>query len=148
MIRRTVTGILLACVTVLPASPSWGTTADKATLLERWTQPTAASTAAWHAASRDRERWAAYRFDWSTDRCSHAPENPFGFAFGPACRHHDFGYRNYRALGLLAAHRDRLDEMFRADLRRICGGQREVVRPVCHGLAFTYHRAVRVFGEA
>ena len=148
MNRRAVAAVLLACVTVLPAGPARGATADKATLLERWTQPTAASTAAWNAARQDRLRWAAYRFDWSSDKCSHAPENPFGFAFGPACRHHDFGYRNYRALGVLAQHRGRLDEVFRADLRRICDGHRKVAQPPCNVLAFTYYQAVRVFGEA
>jgi hypothetical protein len=34
--------------------------------------------------------------DWTTDNCSLSPDNPLGFPFAPACRRHDFGYRNYR----------------------------------------------------
>lgn len=37
--------------------------------------------------------------DWSSDECSHAPDNPMGFRFGPACQRHDFGYRNYKKQG-------------------------------------------------
>ncbi|KAK7731787.1 hypothetical protein SLS53_008608 [Cytospora paraplurivora] len=34
---------------------------------------------------------------WDSDGCTHAPDNPMGFPFEPACQRHDFGYRNYRA---------------------------------------------------
>ncbi|BAL92794.1 putative prokaryotic phospholipase A2 [Actinoplanes missouriensis 431] len=136
--------VLLAGGIVLTGQPAGATTVDKATLLLRWTQPTAASTAAWNAARRDRKAWAAYDFDWSTDKCSHAPENPFGFNFGPACSHHDFGYRNYRAAGTLDEHRVRLDEMFRADLRRECDSHRLAAQPPCNVLAFTYYETVRI----
>ncbi|WP_229067971.1 phospholipase [Actinoplanes sp. DH11] len=156
--RATVAGFLLAGTTVLAgpaAAAPPGTAAalpisaadDRAGLLLRWTQPTAASFAAWNAARQDQERWAAYGFDWSTDRCSHAPENPFGFRFGTACRHHDFGYRNYRALGTFDKHRKRLDEVFRADLRRVCDSHRLAAQPPCNALAFLYFQSVRLLGD-
>lgn len=34
--------------------------------------------------------------DWTSDDCTHAPDNPMGFKFEPACQHHDFGIRNYK----------------------------------------------------
>lgn len=44
-----------------------------------------------------REQQNPKTLDWSSDGCSHAPDNPFGFPFLPACQRHDFGYRNYKA---------------------------------------------------
>ncbi|WP_433827400.1 phospholipase [Actinoplanes sp. CA-015351] len=142
--RAAVAGFLLAGLLPVPAAAS--ATVDKATLLLSWTQPTAASTAAWNTARRNQKKWAEYGFDWATDHCSHAPERPFGFRFGPACRHHDFGYRNYRAAGTLDKHRKRLDEVFRADLRRECDSHRLAAQPPCNALAFTYFQAVVLLG--
>ncbi|BBH64901.1 hypothetical protein ACTI_15860 [Actinoplanes sp. OR16] len=135
-----VTGFVMATTSVVPAD-------QRDALLLSWTQPTAASTAAWAEARKDRAKWADYRFDWTSDACSHAPEKPFGFRFGPACRHHDFGYRNYRAAGTLGKHRKRLDETFRADLRRECDRHRLIAQPACNALAFTYFETVRLTGK-
>ncbi|HWS37052.1 MAG TPA: phospholipase [Actinoplanes sp.] len=126
--------VLLA--TVVPAP------VDRAGLLASWTQPTAESTAAWQAARADRARWAAYGFDWSTDVCTLAPDTPFGFDFTDACRHHDFGYRNHQST--IARHKKRIDEVFRADLRRICDARRLAAQPLCNATAFTYFEAVRI----
>jgi len=95
--------------------------ADKTALLSEWTQPTAASFRAWAAARVDRSAWQAYGFDWTSDDCTGGLDRPAGFDFRPACRRHDFGYRNYRAAGALAAHKDRLDRALLADLSRTCG---------------------------
>ncbi|MFC4067328.1 phospholipase [Actinoplanes subglobosus] len=137
-----VTALLAAAL--LPAAPANAAPAPAARdeVLAGWTQPTAESTAAWQAARRDRDRWAAYRFDWSSDVCTHAPDTPAGFDFGDACRHHDFGYRNYA--DDLARHKARIDEVFRADLRRICDGHRLYAQPFCNGIAFTYYEAIRL----
>ena len=59
-----------------------------------------------------------------------------------ACWHHDFGYRNYRAD--FRRHKDRIDEVFRADLRRICDGHTLMAQPFCNSIAFTYYEAVRL----
>ena len=45
-------------------------------------------------AKRDARDPAA--LDWTSDNCTLSPDNPLGFPFVPACRRHDFGYRNYR----------------------------------------------------
>ncbi|TCP41109.1 phospholipase A2-like protein [Tamaricihabitans halophyticus] len=80
--------------------------------------------------------------DWSSDGCSAAPDNPFGFQFTPACHRHDFGYRNYkRQQRFNADTRLRLDDRFHADLKQICAGNR-----ICLGTAWTYYQAVRKFG--
>ncbi|MEU4428616.1 phospholipase [Actinoplanes sp. NPDC024001] len=146
--RAAVASILLAGTTILPAGHARGADLDKATLLARWTQPTAASTAEWNAARLNRDKWAAYDFDWSTDHCSHGPEEPFGFRFRNACRHHDFGYRNYRAAGTFKLHKRRLDEVFRADLRRACDEYRRLVQPVCNTVAWGYYQATVLLGDA
>ena len=121
--------------------------AGKAEVLYGWTQPTATSTAAWNAARLDREPWASYQFDWSTDYCSSSPDNPLGFDFTLSCWHHDFGYRNYKDLGTFSANKDRLDNMFYADLKRKCATYSTVTRPACYSLAWTYYQAVSIFGS-
>ncbi|GIE80145.1 hypothetical protein Aph02nite_60950 [Actinoplanes philippinensis] len=126
-------------VALLPAAPAPG--ADRAEILAAWTQPTAQSTAAWKAARDDQSRWAAYGFDWSSDVCTRAPDTPVTFDFADACRHHDFGYRNYRTD--LARNKDRIDEVFRADLRRVCDARHQLAQPFCNSIAFTYYEAVR-----
>ncbi|GGN79457.1 hypothetical protein GCM10010112_54210 [Actinoplanes lobatus] len=132
--------LLIAVLT--PAVPAQASM-SRAELLTRWTQPTEASYTAWNTALRHRARWVSYRFDWSTDLCSRALEAPFGFDFSDACRHHDFGYRNYRADGTFARHKERLDLVFRTDMRRVCDAHRPAAQRPCNAIAFAYHRAVR-----
>lgn len=43
-----------------------------------------------------RNRREPPNLDWSSDGCTAAPNNPFGFPFLPGCHRHDFGYRNFR----------------------------------------------------
>ena len=39
-----------------------------------------------------------YKFNWSTDYCSHSPDTlPGVYDFRFPCYRHDFGYRNYKA---------------------------------------------------
>jgi hypothetical protein len=139
---RHIAAAALMLATLCPATPALASSMDREELLASWTQPTAASTAAWNAARLDRARWADHRFDWSSDLCSLAPDTPLGFDFSNACRHHDFGYRNYRAD--FARHKDRIDEVFRADLRRICDSRPLMAQPFCNSIAFTYYEAVRL----
>jgi len=63
------------------------------------------------------------------------------------CARHDFGYRNYKAVGLFADNKGHVDDGFYADLRRRCDGYNKYVRPSCDGLAWTYYQAVRTFGN-
>jgi len=148
-LARRILIVLIAVVAVLlPGTAAFATTtAQKLAVLARWTQPSAASYQAWNDARLHRAQWASYRFDWSTDYCTASPERPLGYDFTLACWHHDFGYRNYKAMGRFAANKDRLDTMFYADLRRVCATYQPVLQPGCFSLAWTYYEAVHIFGS-
>jgi hypothetical protein len=144
--RRTLV-VLVSVLALLAPATAVQAAATKAEVLLGWTQPTAASTAAWNAARADRAPWAGYGFDWSTDYCSSSPDNPLGFDFRNACWHHDFGYRNYKDIGQFSANKPRVDDTFYADLKRACAAYASVVRPACYSLAWTYYQAVSIFGS-
>jgi hypothetical protein len=148
IVRRTLVVLISVLAVLAPASvAAAATTADKVSVLSGWTQPTAASTNSWNSARLDRGPWAGYGFDWSTDYCSSSPDNPLGFGFANSCWHHDFGYRNYKAVGQFPANKARLDSTFYADLKRKCATYSTLVRPACYSLAWTYYQAVKVFGS-
>jgi hypothetical protein len=148
LVRRTLVILVSVLVVLGPARVATAATAaDKLSVLSSWTQTTAASTNAWNAARLNRAPWADYRFDWSTDYCSSSPDNPLGYDFTLSCWHHDFGYRNYKAMGQFPANKDRLDSMFYADLKRKCATYSVVLRPPCYRLAWTYYQAVHVFSS-
>ncbi|GIF24299.1 hypothetical protein BJ973_007778 [Actinoplanes tereljensis] len=147
MVRRIVLAAILSLGIVLaPSGVAHAATADKATVLAGWTQPTASSTSAWNSARLNRDPWKSYNFDWSTDYCSASPDKPLGFDFSLSCWHHDFGYRNYKDLGAFPANKDRVDNTFYADLKRVCTTYSSIVRPACYSLAWTYYQAVHLFG--
>lgn len=148
-VRRTAVVIFFSVLALLApaAAARAATTADKLSVLSSWTQTTATSTNAWNAARVNRAPWADYNFDWSTDYCSSSPDNPLGYDFTLSCWHHDFGYRNYKAMGQFPANKDRLDNMFYADLKRKCATYSVVLQPPCYSLAWTYYEAVHVFGS-
>jgi hypothetical protein len=147
MTRRILLVLVLALGALFPAGAALAASTDKPAVLASWTQPTASSTAAWNSARLDRGTWASYGFDWSTDYCSSSPDNPLGFDFTNACWHHDFGYRNYKAIAQFPANKDRVDSMFYADLKRKCATYSSLARPACYSLAWTYYEAVHVFGS-
>jgi hypothetical protein len=148
LIRRTLVVLVSVLVVLGPASAAAAVTpADKLSVLSSWTQTTAASSNAWNAARLNRTPWADYNFDWSTDYCSSSPDKPLGYDFTPSCWHHDFGYRNYKAMGQFPANKDRLDSMFYADMKRKCATYSVVLQPPCYSLAWTYYQAVRAFGS-
>jgi hypothetical protein len=83
------------------------------------------------------------QLDWSSDGCSNAPDNPFGFNFVRACYRHDFGYRNYKKQARFTeTNRARIDSKFKSDLYEICGGHWG-----CNRIADVYYAAVREFGN-
>jgi hypothetical protein len=149
MFRRLALVLALVFAALIPAGAAVAAPAadSKATVLARWTQPTATSTNEWNAARNNRGPWASYGFDWSTDYCSSSPDNPLGFTFDISCWHHDFGYRNYKAIGQFPANKDRVDSMFYADLQRVCATYSAVTQPACYALAWTYYQAVHIFGS-
>ncbi|WP_433209103.1 phospholipase [Dactylosporangium sp. CS-047395] len=120
---------------------------DKPAVMASWSQPTSASAAAWNSARQHQADWAAYAFDWTTDYCSSSPDQPLGFDFRLPCQRHDFGYRNYKAIGAFPANKSRIDDSFYYDLKAKCATYNAFVRPACTSLAWTYYQAVAAFGS-
>src|SRR5262245_34885115 len=114
--------VLVGVLAVLLAgSPAFAvTTTEKLAVLYKWTQPNSTSFNAWNSARLNQSAWAAYHSDWSTDYCSDSPDQPLGFDFRIPCWHHDFGYRNYKAMGQFSANKSRVDDMFYFDLKTKC----------------------------
>ncbi|MFD4760073.1 phospholipase [Streptomyces sp. NPDC058439] len=152
--HRRPTTTLTAAALALPlalgvaASPASAAPADKPQVLSRFTQTGASSYRTWLAARRNQSAWSAYGFDWSTDYCTAAPDNPFGIPFQNSCARHDFGYRNYKAAGTFTANKARLDNAFYADLKRVCANYRGLKKTACAAAAWTYHKAADEFGSA
>ena len=149
--RRTLTTTLAASAAsvatlVVLAPAAQAAPADKPQVLSSWTQTSASSYNAWVSARNNQSAWAAYGFDWSTDYCSSSPDNPFGFPFQTSCARHDFGYRNYKALGTFSANKSRLDSAFYEDLKRVCAGYSGASKTACNSTAWTYYQAVKAFG--
>ncbi|ADI08411.1 MULTISPECIES: phospholipase [Streptomyces] len=135
-----------AAATVALSGPAHAAPADKPQVLSSWTQTSASSYNAWLAARNNQSAWAAYQFDWSTDYCSKSPDNPFGFPFKTACARHDFGYRNYKAMGTFSANKARIDSAFYEDLKRVCNGYSGASKTACNSTAWTYYQAVKALG--
>lgn len=150
MRRQLITGLSAAgfalAVTAALATPAQAAPADKLQVMSHWTQTSASSQNAFLSARANQGKWAAYGFNWSTDKCSSSPDNPFGFPFERSCIRHDFGYRNYKAMGRFDANKSRIDSAFYADLKRVCNGYSGATKTSCNGLAWTYYQAVSVFG--
>ncbi|MFI5531776.1 phospholipase [Kitasatospora sp. NPDC051853] len=102
-------------------------------------------------ANRAKDPW---KFDWSTDGCSHVPDNPLGFNFKYACHRHDFGYRNYKALvgrtTFNAKYKAHVDDVFLRDMNTQCvlstapGSNMQVA---CLSFARAYYTAVKNLGS-
>jgi Prokaryotic phospholipase A2 len=129
------------------AQPAVAAPADKPAVLASFTQTSVSSYNAFFAARANQAAWAAYAFDWSTDKCSDSPDNPLGFPFENGCIRHDFGYRNYKAIGTFSANKARLDDMLLADLERVCARYSGLTKAACTSLAHTYYEAVHIFGS-
>jgi Prokaryotic phospholipase A2 len=120
---------------------------EKLQVATAWSQATSASQAAWNGARLDQARWSAYGFDWSTDYCSSSPDRPAGFDFRLSCYRHDFGYRNFKRLGVFPANKARIDDAFYFDLKQVCARYSGVAKSTCLSLAWSYYNAVRRFGS-
>ncbi|MGY0060096.1 phospholipase [Streptomyces sp. LZ34] len=135
-----------AAATVALSGPAHAAPADKPQVLSSWTQTSASSYNAWLAARNNQGAWSAYQFDWSTDYCSKSPDNPLGFPFKTSCARHDFGYRNYKAMGTFSANKSRIDSAFYEDLKRVCNGYSGASKTACNSTAWTYYQAVKALG--
>jgi hypothetical protein len=150
--RRILTGIALSLAAILGtltlAVPAHAVTFDqKVALLSSFTQPTGGSYSSWLWARNNQGAYAEYSLDWSTDYCTDSPDEPLGFDFRLPCARHDFGYGNYKAVGLFPGNKDRIDNAFYFDLKNKCATYSWIVRPVCYSLAWTYYEAVHLFGS-
>lgn len=150
MRRKVMTGVAatgFALATVMgTATAANAVPADKPQVIANFTQTSAASYNSWAAANANRGQWSAYKFDWSTDLCSWSPDNPLGFPFNQGCARHDFGYRNYKAIGTFPGNKARVDNAFHADLKRVCNRYSGATKTACTSLAWTYYQAVKNFG--
>jgi hypothetical protein len=89
------------------------------------------------------QRPYADQLDWTSDGCSSAPDNPFGFDFVKGCYRHDFAYRNYKKQSRFnETTRLTIDKKFKSDMYEICGGNW-----ACKRVADIYYAAVREFGD-
>lgn len=140
------TSALALATVVTTATAAGAAPADKPQVLSSWTQTSSSSYNLWTAARANQGAWSAYGFDWSTDYCSSSPDNPFGFPFSTSCARHDFGYRNYKAIGAFDANKSRLDSAFYEDLKRVCNNYGGATKTACTSTAWTYYQAVRALG--
>jgi hypothetical protein len=150
--RRTVLTLALTVAAIVVglgwASPASAATLDqKVALLSSFTQPNSGSYNAWNWARNNRGAYADYNLDWSTDYCSDSPDEPLGFDFRIPCWRHDFGYRNWKAVGQFPANKSHIDDAFYFDLKAKCATYSWIVRPACYSLAWTYYQAVKAFGS-
>lgn len=98
-----------------------------------------------YRASPDRDS----RLDWSTNLCSAPLVGSTGasFDFTEACLRHDFGYRNYRWVGLFEDRKSLVDDRFLADMRAHCATRAPGERDRCRAWAQAFYLAVHHLGH-
>jgi hypothetical protein len=87
--------------------------------------------------------------DWTTDGCSAPIVGSEGrsFIFRSACNRHDFGYRNFKALGLFdTSTRTLIDEQLYRDMNRACDSQRRTFKVRCIAWSEIFYTMVRAAG--
>jgi len=83
------------------------------------------------------------RLDYSDDGCSSPTgSKAFFFDFLEACYRHDFGYRNYKRLGVFDERKEHVDLVFLHDMRGSCDEIFIALRRQCRLMAFAYYGAV------
>lgn len=89
-------------------------------------------------------------FDWSSDGCSVPTALGLGLKseFLPACKVHDFGYRNFSDYRMGDEdYRHLLDDAFLGNMVDICNSKSLLSRVACRTGAYVYYSAVRLRGE-
>jgi Flp pilus assembly pilin Flp len=122
------------------AAESW---AQERELVDRWADADLDDFLAYRN-SQDRDG----RLNFSTDQCS-APvvgSTGMSFDFTDACLRHDFGYRNYKDLGLFEESKDAADSRFLEDMKDHCATRSIFLRERCYRWAYTFYQGVRSFG--
>lgn len=88
------------------------------------------------------------RLDYTTDECS-APmvgNTGISFDFTDACLRHDFGYRNYKELGLFDERKSDVDRRFLEDMKDHCASRSIFLQPRCYDWAYTFYGGVVALG--
>ena len=100
-----------------------------------------------------RQRFALRRqyptLDWSNDGCSAPIVGSEGrsFNFRSACDRHDFGYRNFKNLGLFdTSTRTLIDEQLHRDMNTYCDSQRRTFKVRCIAWSEIFYTMVRAAG--
>ena len=100
-----------------------------------------------------RQRFALRRqyptLDWTTDGCSAPIVGSEGksFNFRSACDRHDFGYRNFKNLGLFdTLTRTLIDEQLHRDMNTYCDSQRRTFKVRCIAWSELFYTMVRAAG--
>jgi Prokaryotic phospholipase A2 len=151
--RRHLLGVLVAVTILLTvASPATAGSVHSASADQAFVERLLYSTPiAGFVNAVDSDPW----FDWSTDLCSAPLVGNTGrsFNFTNACRRHDFGYRNlvlldhrYGGGHWSSASRQRVDLLFRSDMRNHCYSRPWYDEPTCLAWAETFYRVVRLVG--
>ncbi len=87
--------------------------------------------------------------DWTTDGCSAPIVGSEGksFNFRSACDRHDFGYRNFKNLGLFdTSTRTLIDEQLHRDMNTYCDSQRRTFKVRCIAWSELFYTMVRAAG--
>jgi hypothetical protein len=87
--------------------------------------------------------------DWTTDGCSAPVVGSEGrsFNFRSACNRHDFGYRNFKNLGLFdTSTRTLIDEQLYRDMNTYCDSQRRTLKVRCIAWSEIFYTMVRAAG--
>jgi hypothetical protein len=101
----------------------------------------------WHERNNSRPKYSS-RIDWSTDYCSFSRDTGPSFDFRIACAHHDFGYRNYKRLGLFDnTHKRYVDNVFYRDMRAHCSTRSIFLKSNCYVTALAYYKVVQKLGN-
>ena len=87
--------------------------------------------------------------DWTSDGCSAPIVGSQGrsFNFRSACNRHDFGYRNFKNLGLFdTSTRTLIDEQLHRDMNTFCDSQRRTFKVRCIAWSEIFYTMVRAAG--
>ena len=87
--------------------------------------------------------------DWTSDGCSAPIVGSQGrsFNFRSACNRHDFGYRNFKNLGLFnTSTLTLIDEQLHRDMNTYCDSQRRTFKVRCIAWSEIFYTMVRAAG--
>ena len=101
----------------------------------------------WNERTKYRQAYSR-SISWDTDFCSKSPDTGLSFDFKKPCAHHDFGYTNYKKMGIFnSVRKNYVDAIFYRDMKAHCSTRSIFLKPDCYYTAFLYYQAVQWFGS-